>query len=70
MCDYCDENGQNDAIEDEYGEYEMRVVKLTPLPAINLTTGEVDKYAEPPYYALFAYYMEEKCEQASFPIKY
>lgn len=72
MCEYCKNDFQipNKRIEDEYGEYEAAVVKLTPLPAIDLTTGEVAKHADPPYHAIFTYYMGEKGECGSFVVRY
>lgn len=69
-CAYC--NGSS-LIEDEYGAWLCRVTKITPLPEINLTTGEIADKADPPYWVLF---LEEDTgeefgfEQASFPIKY
>lgn len=66
-CDFC--NLQM-PIYDEYGRYEMVCTKLIPLPAINLTTGEHEKTADDPYYALFIYEDGERGEKGSFPIKF
>lgn len=68
MCLYCEENRKT--MEDEHGEYSMKVTKLIPFPTIDLTTGEVEKTAPPPYYALFLYLEEDHGEEASFPINY
>lgn len=70
MCDFCAGRGK---IEDEYGEWELDCVKIMPLPAINLTTGEKDETADPPYHALFLRYLddeEDKGEHGSFPIRF
>lgn len=70
MCDFCAERGK---IEDEYGEWELDCVKITPLPGIDLTTGEREATADPPYHALFLRYLddeEDKGEHGSFPIRY
>lgn len=69
-CDFCAGTGK---IEDEYGEWELDCVKITPLPGIDLDTGEIDVSAEPPYHALFLRYLddeEDKGEQGSFPINF
>ena len=72
-CELCQGNG---CIEDEYGEWKLQAVKLTPLPPIILS-GDNPYHrhpaAEPPYWALFLRYLDEGCgkgEHASFPIKY
>ena len=57
-------------IDDEYAEYEAKIVKITPLPAIDLSTGEVDTTADPPYYSFFVSYDFDEEEIGSFPIKY
>lgn len=70
MCDFCAGTGK---IEDEYAEWELDCVKITPLPAINLTTGEREATADPPYHALFLRYLddeEDKGEHGSFPIRF
>lgn len=73
MCDFCQRNGY---IEDEYGEWKLQVVKLTPLPPVILS-GDVPFHrppeAEPPYWALFLKYLDAECgrgEQGSFPINF
>ncbi len=70
MCQFCSGQGK---IEDEYCEWELNCVKLTPLPAINLTTGETDSDADPPFYAMFLRYLddeEDRSEHGSFPINF
>lgn len=49
LCDFC-ERGKH--MEGEEG-YRLRLVQLTPLPAINLTTGEKEEKARRPFYAMF-----------------
>lgn len=69
-CDFCQGDGY---IEDEYGEWKLEDVTITPLPAIDLETGERDESAEPEYHALFLKYLDEeygKGEQGSFPINF
>ena len=70
LCDFC-ERGK--PLEDDCGEYELYLRKCTPLPAINLTTGEEAKTAAPPFYSMFLYYAEREendGEVADFPIKF
>ena len=69
MCEFCSGRGK---IEDEYCEWELDCVKLTPLPAINLTTGETASDADPPFYAMFLRYLddEDRSEHGSFPINF
>ena len=57
-----------DAKIDETGEYEAEIVKITPLPAIDLGTGRVCGTGKPPYFSLFVSYDFEEGEKASFPI--
>lgn len=73
MCDFC--KGRS-FIEDEYGEWKLHSVKLTPLPPVILS-GDIPSHsqpeAEPPYWALFLKYIDEgfeKGEMASFPIRF
>ena len=74
MCKYCeDDHTKRVPLEFEYdGCWSLELVKCTPLPAINLTTGEVSDSAEPPYWCLFLKdALEEfKGEQEAYPIKY
>ena len=72
-CDFCQGSGY---IEDEYGEWKLQAVKLTPLPPIILS-GDIPYHrppdADPPYWSLFLRYLDEGCgkgERASFPINY
>ena len=67
MCDYC---MRGKVIDDEYAEYEAKIVKITPLPAIDLSTGAIDTDADPPYFSLFISYDWGEGEKGSFPIKY
>lgn len=73
MCEFCHGEG---FIEDEYGEWKLEAVKITPLPPIVLS-GLKDilppYHAEAPYWALFMKYIDEdhtNVEKASFPISY
>lgn len=66
-CKYCQKGAR---LEDEYANYEAEVVKITPLPVIDLTIGEKADTADPPYYALFLYEDPEGGETASFPINF
>lgn len=67
LCDFC-ERGKR--MESEEGEHDLRLVKLTPLPAINLTSGETSEKAEPPFYAMFLYDMDREDEAATFQVKF
>lgn len=69
MCEFC---GASKPLEDEYDNYEAKIVRLIPLPPINLTTGKYENELELPYYALFIYdqYDGRSGEIASIPIKY
>ena len=75
MCKYCETGIQAFPLEDEYGygDWRLFVTKMTPIPVINLTTGQIADSADPPYWVLF---LEEDtggefgAEQASFPIKF
>ena len=69
----CAFSNGDEIIEDEYGEWKLECVGITPLPAIDLTTGEKAKTADPPYTALFLKYLDSEYgqgEQGSFPIRY
>lgn len=69
-CEFCQGDGW---IEDEYGEWKLEEVTLTPLPAINLTTREVEPASDEPYHALFLKYIDEEYgsgEHGSFPINF
>lgn len=63
-----------DRVSGEYARCDMQIVKLIPFPPINLTTGEIAKHADPPYYALFIFDAEDDekdgGEVESFPIEY
>lgn len=67
LCDFC-ERGKR--MNSEEGEHDLRLVKLTPLPAINLTTGEREEKAKPAYYAMFLHDPEYGDEAATFPVKF
>lgn len=68
-CEFCQEGR---FLEDEFGNYALAHIELIPLPAINLTTGERDKTAEPPYHIMQLRYLdfEFDSEMSRFPIKY
>lgn len=71
MCEFCQGDG---CIEDEYGEWKLEAVKLTPLPPVVLS-GDIDLpyHAEAPYWAMFMKYIDEDYqhgEKASFPINF
>lgn len=65
LCDFC-ERGKR--MNSEEGEHDLRLVKLTPLPAINLTSGVTAEKAEPPYYAMFLHDPEYGDEAATFQV--
>lgn len=67
LCDFC-ERGKR--MESEEGEHDLRLVKLTPIPAINLTSGETEEKAKPPFYAMFLYDMDREDEAATFQVKF
>lgn len=67
LCYFC-ERGKR--VESEEGEHDLRLVKITPLPAINLTSGETAEKADPPYYAMFLHDPEYGDEAATFPVKF
>lgn len=67
LCDFCERWKR---MNSEEGEHDLRLVKLTPLPAINLTTGEREEKAKPPYYAMFLHDPEYGDEAATFPVKF
>lgn len=69
MCEFCSGQGK---IEDEYCEWELDCVKMTPLPAVNLTTGETAAEADAPYYVMFLSYLddEDRSEHGSFKINF
>ena len=68
-CEFCQE-GQ--LLDDEFGNYALAHIELISLPAINLTTGERDKTAGPPYHIMQLRYLdfEFDSEMARFPIKF
>jgi hypothetical protein len=77
MCDFChDDPKKRKPLDFVYdGVYALRIVKLTPLPAIDLTTGKVAESADPPFWELF---MEDSiareeglsAEREAYPIRY
>lgn len=67
LCDFC-ERGKR--MNSEEGEHDLKLVKLTPLPAVNLTSGEIETKPGKPYYAMFLYTPDETGEAATFPVKY
>ena len=67
LCDFC-ERGKR--MNSEEGEHDLRLVKLTPLPAINLTSGEIETKPEKPFYAMFLHDPEYGDEAATFQVKF
>lgn len=77
MCDFChDDQKKRKPLDFVYdGVYALRIVKLTPLPAIDLTTGKVAESADHPFWELF---MEDSiareeglsAEREAYPIRY
>lgn len=67
LCDFC-ERGKH--MQSEEGEHDMELVKLTPLPAINLTSGEIETKPGKPFYAMFLHDPEYGDEAATFPVKF
>lgn len=52
FCPFCHYvRGHEETMTDD-NRYKVWLTKITPLPAIDLTTGEMDKKADPPFYAL------------------
>lgn len=47
-CQFC----KGDHVQTDDDIFDVQLSKVTPLPAINLTTGEKAESAEPPYHAL------------------
>jgi len=68
MCKFCGE--ERAIMDDEYGEYEARIVKIIPLAPINLTNGEIAETTEPPYFVIFVGIDVCEREEASFPINF
>ncbi len=66
-CEHCK---YSRGVPDEYDEGVARVVKLIPLPGINLTTGETIPAKEDPDWALFIYDDPDEEEDYSFPIAF
>ena len=66
MCEYCGKPYKE--IVPEVAE----LVRIEPLPAINLTTGEKAESAEPPYYAIRVLWVEDGYDtvQEYIPAKY
>lgn len=67
LCDFC-ERGKR--MQSEEGEHDMELVKITPLPAINLTSGEIEAKTGKPFYAMFLHDPEYGDEAATFPVKF
>ena len=64
-CEYCEGRKK---MQTEYGE--LKISKITPLPAINLTDGTVDLDVDPPFYALFYNAQEELGAEEEVCIQY
>ena len=68
LCDFCE---RKKLIDDEYGRYKIGCMKLIPLPAINLTTGEKSDLKRNVEYSMFVYESDaDNGEVGSFPIKF
>lgn len=70
MCEFCE---ANKPLEEEYNNYDVKIMRIIPMPPINLTTGKYEDELEPPYYTLDIYdsYNDDHFgEIASIPIKY
>lgn len=68
LCDFCE---LHKLIDDEYGRYKNGCMKLIPLPAINLTTGEKSDPKRNVEYSMFVYESDDdNGEVGSFPIKF
>lgn len=57
-CEYC-----NSPYRRLTNDGDSELVQLTPLPAINLSTGEIDSNAEPPYWAIYMKAFDGECEE-------
>ena len=66
LCDFC-ERGKR--MEGE-GGYRLMLVQLTPIPAINLTTGEKEEKARQPFYAMFLSDPDRTFEAEMFQVKF
>ena len=67
LCDFCEREKRVESMEQEHS---LKLVKLTPLPSINLTTGETAKTAGPPFHAMFLYDLDRVGEAGTFEIKF
>lgn len=68
LCDFCE---RHKLIDDEYSRYKIGCVKLIPLPAINLTTGEKSDLKRNVEYSMFVYESDaDSGEVGSFPVKF
>lgn len=68
LCDFCE---RKKLIDDEYGRYKIGCMKLIPLPAINLTTGETSDPKRNVEYSMFVYESDDdNGDVGSFPIKF
>lgn len=68
LCDFCE---RHKLIDDEYARYKIGCMKLIPLPAINLTTGEKSDPRRNVEYSMFVYESDDdNGEVGSFPIKF
>lgn len=68
LCDFCE---RKKLIDDEYGNYKIGCMKLIPLPAINLTTGEKYDPKRNVEYSMFVYESDDdNGEVGSFQVKF
>lgn len=61
-CPYCTTDGERKPIPG-WGGGELEMVQITPMPAINLTTGERDTSAETPFWAMNFTAFENELEE-------
>lgn len=66
-CKFCEDRitlpGWGDAME-------MKIVDVQPMPAIDLSTGEVEVNAQDAYCALSVYYIGDEFEMDSFRVNF
>ena len=68
LCDFCE---RHKLIDDEYGNYQISCLKVVPLPAINLTTGEKYEQKRKVEYSMFVHKSNDvRSDVGSFPIKF
>ncbi len=61
---------ERERIGGTYDSMEFKLVDIQPLPALNLTTGELECNADPPFCELFIYWPDETHEVEGLKLKY